>query len=442
MLQKNNKKQADYRNDKGFTLLELIISIVVLVLVMLPLMNSFYRSAQMNKKAEDIQYQSNLAANIMEGLKNLDIEDTITQFKGPVSNFTVLTDGSGTPIVEDVMVLKFNPVTGKYEEVVLNSNETLSEQSAYYFAIHGIREGSTAYDALITMNSTTYTTASNILNNYQMPEAINLDALSNGLLFSEGAAAGDTKDQQALDTFLQWGEDYARQLFSTSSDYRDYRTAYDQWINDCETAQMQALPTPVPPAQVTFNPASYPGYCDVATLKQNITKTMKVTIDQAASNTVKYEIIYTCNWPSGSTLNRTISDQVSVTNYSKVLENIYLFYQPSLFKNSMDVHYDMVEVQNLTTANPVNFYLAKQAGSIALPHVKITQSDPDSITVFTNLDPVYVDSSSAINGGIVKTEQKNRIFEVKVQLYKYIASMNPADKYQEEVYTLSSSNEN
>lgn len=438
----NNRKQENFIDNQGFTLLELIISIVVLVLIMLPLMNSFYRSAQMNKKAEDIQVQSNLAASIMEGLKSQDIEAAITQFKGPIGSFEIITDSAGNPIAEDVMVLRFNAVTGKYEEVVLNSDETLPEQSAYYFAIHGIQEGSTAYDALITMNSTTYAAASDILNNYRMPEAINLDALANSLLFSDGETAGDTLDSEALDTFKQWGADYAYQLFLGSSDYLNYLSAYDQWINDCETAAMEALPTPVPPAVVSFNPSVYPSYCDETILKQNITKTMRVVVNQALFNTVKYEITYHCDWPAGSPLNQSISYPVSVKNYSKVLENIYLFYQPSLFKNITDVHYDRIEVENQTAGHPVNFYLAKQSGSVVLPHVKISQSGPGVVSVFTNLDPVYVDSSSAINESIVKTEQKNRIFEVKIQLYKFIDSDNPEDKYLEQVYSLSSSNEN
>jgi type II secretory pathway pseudopilin PulG len=44
---------------------ELIISIAILAIVMIPIMGNFFRSMQLNKKAEDLQVQSNLASNIM-----------------------------------------------------------------------------------------------------------------------------------------------------------------------------------------------------------------------------------------------------------------------------------------------------------------------------------------------------------------------------------------
>lgn len=53
-------KRSGYRlNNRGFSLVELLISIAVLVIIMVPLMGNFIRSMQINKKSERYQIQSN-----------------------------------------------------------------------------------------------------------------------------------------------------------------------------------------------------------------------------------------------------------------------------------------------------------------------------------------------------------------------------------------------
>lgn len=437
--------------NEGFTLVELIISIAILVLIMLPLMNNFYRSAQMNKKAEEIQVRNNLASSILEGLKNLNLEETLNQFTGPPADFHIITvtDEHGNLIIDNIKVLKANGST--FEEVPPTEYDNLDEQAAYYFAINGIKEGSTAYDALITMNSAVYRTG-DILNNYPMPDAINLDIMANGLLFSDGQTSGDTIDSQALATFLQWGEAYARTLFEQSPAYRNYLETYDQWENDCELALMQPtpMPTPYPPAEVTFDPSDYPGYCAEDEVKSEITKTMKITVNQASSNTVQYEVDYTCAWPAGSNLEDTLRYPVSVKNYSGALENIYLFYNPSVFKDNAITHPDVIELDNRTPEHPINFYLANQQETLTvLPDVNIIDNAADRVTVYTNLESVYVnlyedgiDKSGSINSKLVKTSPKDRIYDTEIKIYQYVASDNAADKYKDELYTLSSATEN
>ena len=50
---KNNKLSPN----GGFSLIELVISILMLIIVMLPLLNSFYQSARLNQKAKELQTQ-------------------------------------------------------------------------------------------------------------------------------------------------------------------------------------------------------------------------------------------------------------------------------------------------------------------------------------------------------------------------------------------------
>jgi prepilin-type N-terminal cleavage/methylation domain-containing protein len=461
------RKHTEKKNlgNQGFSLIELLISIAILVLLMIPLMNNFIRSMQMNEKADDIQKQSNLAANIMEGLKNLNMSETIYQFTTGKTSFNVITDEAGNPIVEEnaIKVLEYDASTNLYSEVNPADYSNIEGQAIYYFAIHGIPVDGTAYDALIKMNSNTYRPeGSATLNKYPMPDAIKLDEMVNGLLFSKGQADTDTMDNNALNTYLQWGKAYALELFYQSSEYLDYQANYLGWVNEYEEAQMQGKPEadlPSPPSKPTFNEADYQDYCDLGRVNSKITKTMKITVSQEGEkasnplnkNMVEYQINYKCNWPSGSTLESAQEYQVSVKDYEIPIENIYLFYKPSTFAN---FNFDVVEINNITPLYTINFYAADQVQVDAIipitPKLIISTHLDDKVSVYTNIDKTSMnvkllvdgnDKTIDLNQGIVKAEEKVRLYEATVQIFEYVNTTNIANKYKEQIYTLTSTRE-
>ena len=55
------------KNNKGFTLTELIIAVAVLGIVISPLVANFIQSARINKKARISLNATNMAQDIMEG---------------------------------------------------------------------------------------------------------------------------------------------------------------------------------------------------------------------------------------------------------------------------------------------------------------------------------------------------------------------------------------
>ncbi len=437
------------QNNEGFSLIELLISITILVLVMIPLMNSFVRSMQLNERAEDIQVESNLAASIMEGLKNLNTKETIKQFTGSTVPFDIITDKNGVLGISKIKVLNYSG--GVYGVVKPEDYASLDGQATYYFAICGIQEGGTTYDALIKLDSDTLAyrpVSSTTMNKYPMPDAITLDAMTNGLLFSNGQTDADTMDNVALTTFLQMGEAYARELFEHSSANLTYQADCMQYEIDYTNALAAGSTLPTAPTVVTFDPISYPDYCDSDTVKADIIKTMSITISEDTVDSIEYKINYECNWPTGSTLERTLSYPVSVKNYAKPIENVYLFYKPSVFTN-----FDVVKVNQtyIDNPNPINFYAAyQQLGTSLLPKLTISTRSSDNISVFTNID---IDTSGVehkvddivrpemMNQGLINTEVKNRIYEITVQLYEYVDSTNIPDKFKNELYTLKSTRE-
>lgn len=444
MMKKNRQNHKSGKlNNLGFSLVELIISIAILVIIMTPLMNNFFRAKMINNKAEDLQVQSNLAANIMEGLRTISMPDTIDQFNIDFlgsGDFDIIpvVDSEGNTTADEVMRLMLE--SGVYKEY---SEPLPEEQTAYYFAIHGVKIGGSAYDALIKIDSSPYKNTINKMNNYYMPDVINLNEKSNGLLFSNGGTAENaagTADSDALATYLIWGEAYARRLWE-STVYAQYLIDMDLYKDQCEINEMQEIPTPIPIPVVTFNAGDYPEYCSGDEVKKYITKTMDIVISQNASNQslltfqINYHIDYTGNeLPYDG--EKDITYPVAEYQYAGILENVYLFFEASAFNMNTAIHHDMV---NIDSAIPINFYVTDQDGTN--PFITITRTS-DLITSYTNSTNTEIGDSfsSTLQPEVIKTKKKDRIYDVTIKICEYVNG-NPEDKYKKVLYTIKSTKE-
>ncbi|MBH1939786.1 prepilin-type N-terminal cleavage/methylation domain-containing protein [Mobilitalea sibirica] len=432
-------------NNKGFSLVELLISIVVLVIIMVPLMNNFFRSMIMNKKAEAYQVQSNLAASIMEGLKDLTMDETIAQFNG---GFSMLTEIPGSLSIGEAVQLE--EVPGGYNK----SDIPLYEQSTYYFAIHDIKVGGTAYDAFIKMNPQTYKNAADTMNNFSMPDVINLDEKANGFLFSTGVSETDTVDANALAAFVALGRDYAYKLWKETV-YQAYLDAKLLWDEEREIAEMEGspLPTPLPIPSFDINDPTYEDYCKETIIKTYITKTMKISV---SDDVIDYQINYQCEWPISTTgLDTVINYPICTKSYAETsLQNIYLFYTPSDFQASKE---DVIELGN-PGGDSLHFFVARQ-NVMAIPlgkGIKINQLADDAVEVYIDneqfSDPITGNllAESVIAGtpmgmgditpDMMKSEKKDRIYDVTISIYPY-EDGEPMNKYQRELYRLQSTRE-
>lgn len=457
MKQTKYQRMPGKMNNKGFSLVELLISIVVLVIIIVPLMGSFFRSMQMNKKAEDIQVQSNLAASIMEGLKADSITEIIEKFNVTntnLANFDIISDN-----IEDVMRLEYSGPN------LIETNSNI-EQSTYHFAIHGIQVGSTAYDALITMDSTAYEKADlSKTNDYLMPEVTNLDQKVTGILFSDGTKSGtdpmNTMDDIALDNYVLWGSVYARTVLEQSAEYQAYLEAYDSW-QDAKVkeetdgdSEVFNIPEPTEPTLDSFAESGHTELYDYfrpSNIMNFVYKTMNITVQDKVIN---YEIEYHCNWPAkpvGSTwpevnIESTIRNQITNAQLLRTVQNVYVLYTPSKFQDAHQA--DTVAIRNDASDNPINLFIAKQDGTNVINKITIRRNG-GNLSAFTNITAFdsYVEGEkeavpTTVNSQVVKTKQEDRIFDVTIQICKYAggAGVLPADRYQVVEYTLESSKE-
>ena len=64
-------------NQKGFTLLELLVALAILAIVVIPLLNAFLTSVQVSAKSRDKQRAVMAATNVIEDLKGRDIQEVL-----------------------------------------------------------------------------------------------------------------------------------------------------------------------------------------------------------------------------------------------------------------------------------------------------------------------------------------------------------------------------
>ncbi len=92
------RRSKSYRfvkqNNKGMTLVEVIVAIAILATISFSLLRAFSSSAIYNKRAKEKQCAVNLAQSIMEGFKAYDLEEICCQFNGR-ETFRVYMGGCG-----------------------------------------------------------------------------------------------------------------------------------------------------------------------------------------------------------------------------------------------------------------------------------------------------------------------------------------------------------
>lgn len=76
-------KQSNHQDNRGMTLVELLVSVVILAIVVVPLLHTFITAARTNMIARQRLRMTTAAQDIMEGLKADSIEELAYQFNYP-----------------------------------------------------------------------------------------------------------------------------------------------------------------------------------------------------------------------------------------------------------------------------------------------------------------------------------------------------------------------
>lgn len=88
-------------NNAGFSLVELLVSMVILAIIVVPLLNSFLTAARTNAKAKRVLEATTAGQNLVERIKAQSVEDFVTGGAASGAAITIpLTDGAGNPLTD------------------------------------------------------------------------------------------------------------------------------------------------------------------------------------------------------------------------------------------------------------------------------------------------------------------------------------------------------
>ena len=181
------KRRSDNR---GFTLVEIIIAIAILAIVISPLVANFIQSSKLNLQGRKNLNEMNLAQDVMEGISGYAVKDVVAKVDGVISDSSqslagnVLPSGAtysgvtktssptdakivykmtnvetaGTEHNKYNVVLTFDPTDSDEEKYNGNDLAAISEVNQYYDAIYNApaTEVDSAVNALYNKSTTTF----------------------------------------------------------------------------------------------------------------------------------------------------------------------------------------------------------------------------------------------------------------------------------------------
>ena len=299
-------------DNRGITLVELIVSIAILALIVLPFLNAFVTATKTNVKARNKMNATHLATNIMEGIENNSMKTMAYQFNYPSEGFDLadgfdMADGSNakelyykngkyTDVKRFEDVMNAHPEAENLDKWMTSSihkkNNTAflgdtsswkfveNKEHKYYFWMTDVKSGTKKYNAMVTVDG-------------------------------KGEANSKVEQYNAIDKVAD--------MSAMDSNY------------DCMSSDVATI-------EELVNTLKNRGYSDIESNKDSISRT--ITLDITGGSSTKVTVSYSYKFTSGGHMHVFPEDAAMKQMYTSVifdntsntanrtLKNIYLFYKP------------------------------------------------------------------------------------------------------------------
>ena len=162
-------------NNRGFSLVELMIATVILAIIVAPLLHSFVTAAKTTAKSHQMGEITLASENIAEAMEAAPLKGLLSSEVSAKKYFVGATEVSLYSYNEDGTYTKItNPDTA----------------NCYYLGVKGIQAGSSTFNAMIKLDANEYRTAAKPINTVDLTDYSNMDAV-----YAQGMVANDPDDE-------------------------------------------------------------------------------------------------------------------------------------------------------------------------------------------------------------------------------------------------------
>lgn len=434
------------KNNSGMSLIEVIVSMLILAIIAVPLLSSFSLSNNINTKTRLRQYATVLGQNIMEGIKNTDLADIAKAMNGVASGggLMIVPDSAmpvsyshGVHFYETTTALSDTPISYANASVQLSGgNYEFRENSAkqYYYILKNVIEGTKAFDVRIDFDGNGYlpspVSSPAIVvkqNNYEQPILSNFDIQTTALIDPNFSRYDFYKDP----TTNKYDDTTHPGFYKINSD-----TVYDNTVIDTWHTYY-----------VNNTPAGSVDSDARNKIQRNTSRETVITIDSkptglSVSCKYVYEYIGPLTVSTSAGIQTVVKTLYNVDGFSGKLKNIFLFHTPldsTMWKSNGDL---ITVINKSLMTEDLNVYVAEQPLSyydINRPHdILIRAFKNDAGTTMDNRTKFLYESPGSgnlmlhptytLNSNVTKTslidylDSRSRIYQVKVSIYPHGSS--------------------
>lgn len=396
------------KSNKGFTLLELMIAVIILAIIIAPMLRGFVSSHRVNAKSRHLMRATTLAQNEMEIFEKEKLEDLLdaTKFSYDVDDTTLRTDSKG------------------------------EEHTVYTFKRSGVindESGKDMFDVVVTLDPSV--SSAGIYDAQNTEEVLFMNTVS--------GMDSATYIQRVRNEVNENGEDEEVYKLYAVRQLPDGATGASWTVDDfareltrkitlkIEQEDQDGVMTTV--AKIRYDYAT--GYANVPPEYQNYTTKDKIFFNNAQNldedgNPIELKSVYLFYAPRYDTPN---VDEIIIENKDKVPVNVYIIRQ-----NIMDATNKIIGVYEDKTLGPQNTVPATYQ-----VNVEITEGfDADGKTYgryFTNLNmdlPGVAGAGSPANFTLYDCDNVGRVF-TKAQILEYTGMKSlGATESKDRIYTM------
>ncbi len=416
----------DESRNKGITLVEIIVSMLILAIIIVPLLSSFVTAGKANLAVKNNSFARTVGESVIESVKLLGIEGTALEFyKDTESAETFIMAAECSGFGEIVPV-------GGHESVVTNNGiKKFSPQASgiYEYMITGVKQGTGTYDVKLKLDKNAYP------NDYQYADLSAFASDKTALV--NPALRNSDYDYKALQYFKQLHERYLYSKYVTIRDqieaengekweqYYEELDRYNEEISQGHEAVKPELPQtkPIPDREEAL-PDEY--------IKNNIKKTLDISIKEKVEggNTI-YIVDSTMTYECDNTLRQfAATNDVIVKTYSGYcsdqgyadIESLLVMYAP--FSGIDTLNLETVNIKK-ETLRDIDVYIIVQSdrdvsASGSALNVNVDTAATGSINLYSqaslDVTPATISSERKLIHDVA--DSADTIYNIDVEVYE------------------------